>query len=227
MRPQLFLALSACVLSSGCVTAAVGAVAGVGAMAVQDRPVGRGIDDAVASNQIKARLLSADARAYSRIDVEVADGQVLLSGAAPTMEHRIEAERVAWTAEGIENVSNEIEVGPGVGIMRSAMDELISAQVRARLISAPDIKGINFNIETFKGVVYLMGVATSGEELQRTAEAASTVRGVERVVSYVQVRERHHARIAPQTRGPAPAQEGAPFSDVQPAMAENTDIPTQ
>lgn len=189
MRPVFAIAaLGACALTSGCATAAIGAAASVGVMTAQERPIGRGIDDAVASNAIKTKLLSADHRAYSRIDVEVANGQVLLSGAAPSMEHRIEAERVAWNIASVTGVLNEIQVGPGAGLLRSTMDELITAQVRARLLADADVRGVNFNIETFNGVVYLMGLAGSEAEMRKAAEAASLARGARRIVSFVQVR---------------------------------------
>ena len=61
--------------------------------------------------------------------------------------------------------------------------------MRSSLIAARDVKSLNFNIETYDGVVYLMGIARSQSELEEAAERASVVRGVQRVVSYVRVRE--------------------------------------
>ena len=48
-------------------------------------------DDAGASQQVKMRLLAADAAAFQEVDVEVANGSLLLSGSAPTDEHRLYA----------------------------------------------------------------------------------------------------------------------------------------
>ena len=45
--------------------------------------------------------------------------------------------------------------------MRNAQDELITAQIRARLTASPAVRAINVNIETFHGNVYLMGTARS------------------------------------------------------------------
>ena len=56
------------------------------------------------------------------------------------------------------------------------------------LTASPSVRAININIETFHGNVYLMGTARSEHELQRAAEIASVVRGVRRVVSFMQVR---------------------------------------
>ena len=97
MRKSVFIfaALSASTLASGCATAAVGAVAGVGVFAVQDRTIGEGIDDATASQEVKTRLMAADSAGFAQVDVEVANGSLLLSGAAPTEEHKQAAEMIA------------------------------------------------------------------------------------------------------------------------------------
>jgi len=181
-------AFGMCALQGGCVAAGGVAVASVGMAAVQDRTFGRSLDDAAGSSEVKTRLLALDRPAFMRVDVEVAEGQLLLSGTVPTTDHKAMAERIAWSVRSVESVSNQIEVGRNPGMLRSGLDNFITAQVRTKLLSDSSIKGVNYNIETQKGVVYLMGLARSDEELQRAAEAASLVRGVERVVSYVVVR---------------------------------------
>ena len=113
----------------------------------------------------------------------------MLSGVAPTEEHRQTAETDrAQRRHASHNVYNEIVVGPHSGFVRNAQDELITAQIRTRLTASPTVRAININIETFQGNVYLMGTARSEQELQRAAEIASVVGGVRRVVSFMQVR---------------------------------------
>lgn len=202
------VALSACALSSGCVTAVAGAAAGVGLFAMQDRTIGEGIDDASASQQVKARLMAADSAGFSEVDVEVANASLLLSGVAPSEEHRQTAELIARNVGSIDNVYNEIFVGPHAGIVRNAADELITAQIRTRLTASPNVRAININIETFQGNVYLMGTARTEQELQRAAEIASVVPGVRRVVSFMQVRVRRGAAYA--ALPPTPEYRAAP-----------------
>jgi osmotically-inducible protein OsmY len=226
MRTALIIlaAFAASASVSGCVTAAIGAAAGVGVYAVQDRTIGEGIDDAAASQQVKMRLLAADGAAFQEVDVEVAGGNLLLSGAVPTEQHKQAAETIARSVGTIDNVYNEIFVGPHSSLVRSAQDELITAQIRTRLTASPSVRAINVNIETFQGNVYLMGTARTPHELQRAAEIASVVGGVRRVVSFVQVRApptpyyaQAEAPSAPEYRGPAVEQQadgalgGAPY----------------
>lgn len=169
-------------------TAALGTAASVGVYAVQDRTIGEGVDDAAASNSIKMRLMAADRVAFQEVDVEVASRNVLLSGTAPTAEHRQAAETIARSVRTAENVYNEIVVGEPSSFARSAQDEFITAQIRTRLTASPSVRAVNVNIETFHGNVYLMGTARTEEELRRAAEIAAVVGGVRRVVSFMQVR---------------------------------------
>jgi osmotically-inducible protein OsmY len=195
---------AACTGASGCVTAAIGAAAEVGVFAAQDRTIGEGIDDAAASQTVKMRLLAADGEAFQEVDVEVANRNLLLSGTAPTAEHRQAAETIARSARTIDHVYNEIVVGEPSTLMRSAQDEWITAQIRARLTASPAVRAININIETFHGNVYLMGTARSEQELRRAAEIASVVGGVRRVVSFMQIRAPELPYYAEAATPPAP-----------------------
>ncbi|HVY86012.1 MAG TPA: BON domain-containing protein [Caulobacterales bacterium] len=185
-----FAALTACGLSSGCVTAAVGAVATAGVVAMQDRTLGEALDDATASSEVKTRLMAADAEGFAHVDVEVAGGSLLLSGAAPTEQHRTTAETIARNVRSIHAIYDEIEVGEHRSFGRNAGDEWITTQVRSRLIASPHVHGVDVNIETFRGNVYLMGVVRSQAELEEAAQIASLVPGVQRVVSFMQTRNR-------------------------------------
>lgn len=222
--PILFAALCATSLSSGCVAATGLVAAGAGMVAVQDRTMGRSLDDATASNTVKTRLMALDNNAYLRVDVEMAEGTLLLSGTTPTAEHKAMAERIAWSVAGVSDVANEVVVGRSPGMLRSGLDNFITAQVRTKILADAQIKGVNYNIETQKGVVYLMGLARSEEELQRAAESASMVRGVERVVSYVIVRPTNALAFQTQAQGavierrtPGQSQSAAAASSLTPA----------
>ncbi|MBL8547267.1 MAG: BON domain-containing protein [Hyphomonadaceae bacterium] len=198
-------------------TAAIGTAASVGIYAAQDRTIGEGIDDASASQQVKMRLMAADSAAFQEVDVEVANRNLLLSGSAPTEQHRQAAETIARSVRTVDHVYNEVVVGEPSTLVRGAQDELITAQIRTRLTASPAVRAININIETFHGNVYLMGTARSQHELERAAEIASVVGGVRRVVSFMQVRspdQPYYAQAAqagPEYRGP----DGVPGGDAR------------
>lgn len=189
MRTSLFLAMAigACALQTGC--AAVGGVtaATVGMATGQDRSAGRSFDDAAAATEMRRRLAAFDRDAYANVDVEVAQGQLLLAGTTPREQDKEFAERIAWNVRTIEAVHNQIVVGPAPSLARTSQDTFITNQIRTKLLSDAQTKGVNFNIRTKQGVVYLMGLARDDDEHQRAAEIASLVGGVQRVVSYVTV----------------------------------------
>jgi osmotically-inducible protein OsmY len=161
-----------------------------GCSIVQEKTFGESIDEAATGSEIKARLFAAGGLArFGEVDVEVADRFVLLSGRTPSDADRTEAERIAWTAAAVDEVANEIIVTRR-DIGRDVNDRWITEQVRARLIADDAIKGVNYNIQVFEGVVFLLGFASSGDELRRAAEQAAAVKDVVRVVSYVKMRDR-------------------------------------
>lgn len=181
----LSLILCAPILASGCAAAVLGTAGAVGVASFQEKSFGEAIDDASVSNQIKAKLLEEGG--YGEVDVEVAQGLVLLSGRVNTPEQRVRAEDIAWSSALTRDVANEINIEPAGGFIANASDELVTARVRATLMASQAVKSVNFNIETYNGVVYLMGIARSDDELREAAERTSYVPGVKRVVSYVRI----------------------------------------
>lgn len=171
---------------SGCATAIIGAAGATAVTATQERSFGEALDDASVSNEIKSRLIANGG--LGEVDVEVAAGLVLLSGRVQTPELRLKAESIAWSVKRANDVANEIRIESPGGFFANASDELISTRVRARLLGSSSVQANNFNVETYGGTVYLLGIARSAEELEKAAEEASYVGGVNQVVSYVRLR---------------------------------------
>ncbi len=152
-----------------------------------ERNFARSLNDVSASRAIKARMSRAEGLALGGVDVEVAEGIVVLSGNVLSDEDRIEAERIAWSGPQVIQVGNEIQVKASQGLVRNTKDGVLNNSVRARLIAAKTIKARNINIEVNDGVVYLLGVARTPEELAMTTHIASTTRGTREVISYIKL----------------------------------------
>ncbi|MGX6648871.1 BON domain-containing protein [Maricaulaceae bacterium MS644] len=193
------------------------------------RSMGRQLDDFNASLGVKSAMLRSEGYALDQVDVEITEGVMLLSGSAPRDADRIFAECLAWSAPGVRSVVNEIEVGAWRGTRELAQDSVITQQVRARLVQDPDVRALNFNIETRQSVVYLLGYARDRAEADHAAQHAARVPGVERVVDLVRVTGETPelpARGALQAEacdavGGAPLQPGAPVLD-QPIPAPSS-----
>jgi osmotically-inducible protein OsmY len=181
----LVLLSSALVLSSfalsGCAVTTAGIKKG------DERNFVRSLNDVSAGRAIKSRMLRAPDIDLGEVDVEVAQGIVLLSGNVPDPKFRIEAERIAWSAPNITEIGNEIKIKSSQGFVRNTKDGILNKSVKTRLIASKSVKARNFNVETHDGIVYLLGVARTQEELERAARIASTTRGAREVVSYVKL----------------------------------------
>lgn len=183
---------------AGCGPMLMAGVATSGVVLAQERSVGHAIDDAGIQLDLRQRLLESSPDDFDRIGLEVVEGRVLMTGRVDDQEQRIEASRVAWTTPGVEDVINEVEVSDrSVGIVRPR-DTWISTQLRARLIGDGQVRVVNYHIETLDGTIYLFGVAQNETELERVAEHARTIRGVERVVSHMRLKD---DPLAPRARG--------------------------
>jgi len=60
-------------------------------------------------------------------------------------------------------------------------DSTITAKVKAAILGDPDLKVLQINVETFKGVVQLSGFVNSPQVVSRAGEVASRVSGVKSV----------------------------------------------
>ena len=149
--------------------------------------MGAAVDDTAIQLQIKHHLLQASDDLFVRVSSEVHEGRVLLTGVVPTPEDRVEAVRLAWQASGVQEVLNEIQVSDRDGIIDYFKDAKITAQLRFQMLRDQDVSDINFSVETVNGIVYLMGIARTGSELEKITTYARNIAGVQKVISHVRL----------------------------------------
>ena len=171
--------------------------------------VTRSFKDGTAARAIKARMLRVEGFDLNDVDVDVINGIVLLSGAAPRDVDKVEAERIAWSAPGVANVGNEIYIGQSLGLAGKTKDELIETSVQTRLATSNNVRNLNYTVATRNSVVYLMGVARNETELGEAARLASITRGVKGVVSYVTLADDMPNSYAGQR--PSAVADGSPY----------------
>ncbi len=181
------LALLIVLVAPGCTSLAIGAAGTTAVAAAQERTIGDAVDDAIIHTGVNSQLLQADIDLFQHVGVEVVEGRVLLTGSVPTPNDRIEAVRLAWQAEGVKEVLNEVQVTDDSGIADFATDSWISVQVKTKLLFDRDIRAINYSIETVNGSVYMIGIARDAVELKRATNHARTIKGVRKVISHVRI----------------------------------------
>ena len=182
----IFAAISA----SGCIPLLVGAGTETAVVVAQERSVGNAMDDASILIQLKNLYAKQDYKdLLANVEIKVVEGRVLLTGNVDKPDSQIEAVRLAWTVGGVKEVINEIQINDKAGFANYARDLWISTQIKSRLIFAKDIRSINYSLITVNQVVYLMGIAQNQVELDKATYIASTTNYVQRVVSYVRMKD--------------------------------------
>ncbi len=175
---------------SGCIPLLIAGGTETAAVVAQERSVGNAIDDAGILIQIKNKFANKDYKdLLANVEVKSVEGRVLLTGNVNKPESQIEAVRLTWQVEGVKEVINEIQISDRAGIWNYTRDVWVSTQVRSRMILEKGVRSINYSVVTVNQVVYLMGIAQDQTELDKVTHIASTTSYVQRVVSYVKLKD--------------------------------------
>ena len=105
--------------------------------------------------------------------------------------------RVCWDQDGVHEVINELKVDENKkkDLIVYSKDSWITARIKSKLLITKEVKSINYTVETIDAIVYLMGIARTQAELDLVTDAAGTVSGVEKVISYVKVQGDIDSRV--------------------------------
>ena len=194
MKKTTILALLACSVNlSSCLPVLFTAAASTTVASAKDRSFGATVDDISISTKIKKEFLSRGfKKLYTKINTEVIQSRVLLTGSVESDDDIISAVDIAWSVYGVKEVINELKVSEDSNkfdTIQYGKDTWITSRIKASTFFKRSIKFINYTIVTSKNIVYLFGIARTEEELQQVIDIASKVSGVEKVVSYVHLRE--------------------------------------
>ena len=185
---MLSLAASGLLLSScTAVGIATGVGVSVGTAAVQEGGLSRAATDLRIQTEINDLWFRHSAGMFTKLDLTINQGRVLITGVVQDPADRVEAVRMAWQPRGVVHVINEIKVAQSTGIVGYAKDTWISTRLRTALVMASEVESINYSIDTVQGSVYLMGFAQNQAELNQVIETARTIENVKQVVSYVKL----------------------------------------
>ena len=183
--------LSLSFLNISCSPANVLATGGSTAMVVAegDRSFGTVVDDATIKVNIAAKFLNAGSNMFVEISTTVLEGRVLLTGLVENQETRIEAVRLVWEIEGVNEVINELEIGNRETLKDYATDLWINTQARAVSAKIVGLKVVGYNFETINGKIYVAGITNKPEQLESLVESLKTIKGVKEIVNYVIVKK--------------------------------------
>ncbi len=171
----------------GCSPANILASGGATTMVVAegDRSLGSVVDDATLKVNIAAKFLSADDELFLNINTTVLEGRVLLTGLVDNQENRIEAVRLVWEIEGVNEVINEIQLGNRDTLKDYANDLWINTQAKAVAAKTVGLRSVAYNFETIQGKIYVAGITSRAQQAEDLIEALKTIKGVKEIINYI------------------------------------------
>ena len=149
------------------------------------RTIGMQIDDTIMQKNLKARLALTEKKYFLSIQSEVRDGNIFISGKVENPEEKIKITKMAWETKGVRSVRNNIIIKDEFNFKQSAVDLLITSQLRTALILNKKIKSTNYNIDTYKKKIYVYGIAQSKDEQKEVIKEGKEIPDVERVIASI------------------------------------------
>ena len=175
----------------GCSPANILATGGATTMVVAegDRSFGTVVDDATIKVNIASKFISSDDNLFININTNVLEGRVLLTGLVDNQEIRIDAVRRVWEIKGVKEVINEIEVGNRASLKDYGKDLWINTQAKGLAAKTIGLRFLAYNFETIRGKVYIAGITSRPDQLDKVIEVIKTIKGVTEIVNYVVIKE--------------------------------------
>ena len=176
----ILLLLSACVGSSS------SGIFGTGvSVALDPRTLGTQIDDSIMQKNLVARLALTEKKYLIKITVKVLDGRIFLGGKVDAPEEKLVITKLAWETKGTRSVKNNIAIKQKFSFKNTAMDILVTSQLRTALILNKNVKAANFNIDTINQKTYVFGIAYSENEKKEIIQEAKQIVDLKELITSI------------------------------------------
>ena len=186
MKIKKIIILISLVFITGCVGYSSTGVLGTGvSIALDPRSLGTQIDDSIMQQNLRARLISADKSYIISVKTKILDGRIFLTGKVNSVEDKLKITKLAWEIKGARSVNNDLQIKEKFDFKRSAKDLLITSQLRAAIIGNKKIKSVNYNIDTYKKIIYVYGIAQNKIERDEVSKEAKQILDVEDVITSI------------------------------------------
>ena len=116
---------------------------------------------------------------------KVLDGRIFITGKVETPEEKLKITKLAWETKGARSVKNDLKIKEEFNFQQSAKDILITSQMRSAMIFNKKIKAVNYNIDTYKKIIYIYGIAQTEEEKNEILKEASEILDVEDIITSI------------------------------------------
>ena len=183
---KIFILFAILILLNSCVAASTSGVFGSGvSIALDPRTLGTQIDDSIMKKSLQARLGLADKKYLIKLSVKVLDGRIFLGGKVEESEEKLKITKMAWETKGARSVKNNIVIKKKFSFKNTALDILITSQLRTALILNDNVKAANFSIDTINQKTYIFGIAHDQNEKKEIIQEAKQIVDLKELVSSI------------------------------------------
>ena len=173
-------------LISGCVGYSSTGVLGTGvSVAMDPRTIGTQIDDSLMQKNLRTKLILMNKGYLLNVKTKVLDGRIFITGKVDTVEEKLKITKLGWEIKGARSVKNDLKIKEEFNFKQTAKDVLITSQLRTALITNKIIKSANYDIDTYKKIIYVYGISQNEEERAEVINEAKQVLDVEDVVTSI------------------------------------------
>ena len=186
MRFRNLILIIIFILISGCVGYSSTGVLGTGvSVAMDPRTIGTQIDDSLMQKNLRAKLILMDSGYLLKVKTKVLDGRIFITGKVDTVEEKLKITKLGWEIKGARSVRNDLKIKENFNFKQTAKDVLITSQLRAAMIANKKIKSANYDIDTYKKIIYVYGISQNEEERAEVINEAKKILDVEDVVTSI------------------------------------------
>ena len=174
------------ILITGCVGYSSTGVLGTGvSVAMDPRTIGTQIDDSLMQKNLRAKLILMDSAYLLKVKTKVLDGRIFITGKVDTVEEKLKITKLGWEIKGARSVKNDLKIKEKFSFKQTAKDVLITSQLKTAMIANKKIKSANYDIDTYKKIIYIYGISQNEEERAEVINEAKQVLDVEDVVTSI------------------------------------------
>ena len=186
MKIKIIIIIISFIFLNGCLGTSSTGVFGTGvSIAMDPRTLGTQIDDSIMDKSLETRILGIDKKYFLSVKAKVLDGRIFLTGKVDSPDEKLKLTKVAWETKGARSVKNDIKIKENFKFKQSAKDLLITSQLRSALIFNKKIKSVNYNIDSYKKVIYIYGIAITEDERNEVIKESKEILDVEDVVASI------------------------------------------
>ena len=186
MKLKNIILIGILIFISGCVGYSSTGVLGTGvSVAMDPRTIGTQIDDSLMQKNLRAKLILMDKGYLLNVKTKVLDGRIFITGKVNTVEEKLKITKLGWEIKGARSVKNDLKIKENFNFKQAAKDVLITSQLRTAMIANKKIKSANYDIDTYKKIIYVYGISQNEEERAEVINEAKKVLDVEDVVTSI------------------------------------------